>query len=843
MKKRIISIFIAVAVIFGVVSTTAAAPIANLTPITNGNVVDFIINASGDFDGVFLLEMSGELTLNNYQSPAGALVIYNNENGYVHFAIIEIESGETLFRLSFNGTGTWTLKGVEWGNLLHVNLSGNIGDYSDDCLDCGKYPCECADEIHPDILFWSDFVLNTIPLTPVWSVFESRYIYYNGYFDVSKSVVDMLVEKIEDNGFTLVSKVHEGFFRWIGANDDIWIYVAHNAAGTLFVDIWICIGCDKIPCNCFWCFDCGKETCECSEPPESCEDCKKYPCQCGAGGGDLNVQGNTVGNINNHGIAAIQGDWIYYNEERDFYSGLYKMRIDGTGTTKVSEYGMFINIVDDWIYTGGLQGIFKFRTDGTGRTQIIDDSVWGMIVVDDWIYYANRSDSSKLYRIRTNGTEREKLSDNTNCYSVNVVGDWIYYASQQGIYKMRIDGTEQTKLKDSPSHSIQVIDDWIYYTNSSGINRIRTDWTGNEKLLDMAGQQLTNIIVNAGWIYFNQVSLDSDLYSWEDNGIYRMRLDGSEKTKISDEVVYLGRFNVVGNWIIINDSDGKSSYTKIIRIDNTGSAPIQVATPTATPANRTFTSSVNVTLATATDGAEIYFTTNGATPTTSSTLYTTPINLTATTTIKAIAVKDGVSSGVLEVTFTRQSSSSGSSGGGGGGSTPPADTTPTTTPTVSITAGTATWTVAGIPRIALNALGLSSQIPVTQLSVQTGATGNRSVSVGVLFAGQNAILVSYNATSRELEFVSASTVGANGNANINVRETGDFLVLTFKTGDITGTGTVETGDALALLRHVAGVSELNSIQLFVANGKQGDTGTTDALNILRYIAGVIDKIN
>jgi hypothetical protein len=67
-------------------------------------------------------------------------------------------------------------------------------------------------------------------------------------------------------------------------------------------------------------------------------------------------------------------------------------------------------------------------------------------------------------------------------------------------------------------------------------------------------------------------------------------------------------------------------------------------------------------------------------------------------------------------------------------------------------------------------------------------------------------------------------------------------VLTFITGDITGTGAVETSDALALLRHVAGINELNSIQLFVANGKQGENSTTDALNILRLVAGVIDKI-
>jgi hypothetical protein len=190
------------------------------------------------------------------------------------------------------------------------------------------------------------------------------------------------------------------------------------------------------------------------------------------------------------------------------------------------------------------------------------------------------------------------------------------------------------------------------------------------------------------------------------------------------------------------------------------------------------------------------------------------------------------------------SSSGSTSGGGGGGGGGGGDTTTVVAaaPTMTVTTGTTTWAVTNIPRTALTSLGFSASIPVTQLRIPAGATGNQTVSIGAAFAGQNAVLVSYNAVTGELEFVTASAVGANGNASINVTQAGDYLVLTLKTGDITGTGEVQTTDALALLRHVAGVSGLNSIQLFVANGKQGDTGTTDALNILRYVAGVVDRI-
>ena len=58
--------------------------------------------------------------------------------------------------------------------------------------------------------------------------------------------------------------------------------------------------------------------------------------------------------------------------------------------------------------------------------------------------------------------------------------------------------------------------------------------------------------------------------------------------------------------------------------------------------------------------AELHYTTDGSTPTSESTLYTEPFTLNDTATVKAIAIKDGVSSSVASRTFTK------SSGGGSG---------------------------------------------------------------------------------------------------------------------------------------------------------------------------------
>ena len=79
-----------------------------------------------------------------------------------------------------------------------------------------------------------------------------------------------------------------------------------------------------------------------------------------------------------------------------------------------------------------------------------------------------------------------------------------------------------------------------------------------------------------------------------------------------------------------------------------------VATPTISPNGGNFLNSQEVTLACTTDGATIYYTTNGETPTASSTQYSNPFTINATTTVKAFAVKaDMTDSQVATATFTK----------------------------------------------------------------------------------------------------------------------------------------------------------------------------------------------
>jgi sugar lactone lactonase YvrE len=77
------------------------------------------------------------------------------------------------------------------------------------------------------------------------------------------------------------------------------------------------------------------------------------------------------------------------------------------------------------------------------------------------------------------------------------------------------------------------------------------------------------------------------------------------------------------------------------------------ATPTASRAFSTYGAAITVTLSDTTPGAIIYFTTDGTTPTTSSTKYTAPFVVSVTETINAIAVATGYArSEMLSGTYT-----------------------------------------------------------------------------------------------------------------------------------------------------------------------------------------------
>ena len=141
----------------------------------------------------------------------------------------------------------------------------------------------------------------------------------------------------------------------------------------------------------------------------------------------------------------------------------------------------------------------------------------------------------------------------------------------------------------------------------------------------------------------------------------KVTVNGKEKTVTTLKPIA----TAVAEWKAANGGSSSGSGSNSGSQDsgnsgNSGSQAETVAAPTIsgeTPFDNTTQATIS-----GPDGAEIRYTLDGSTPTAESSLYSEALTLTDTVIVKAIAIKNGVSSEVASKTFTKNGS--GNNGGG-----------------------------------------------------------------------------------------------------------------------------------------------------------------------------------
>jgi hypothetical protein len=298
----------------------------------------------------------------------------------------------------------------------------------------------------------------------------------------------------------------------------------------------------------------------------------------GNGNGDTSSQsvppisaGNTNGNINNSGLAALHNGWIYY----DSGAGMYKIKTDGTGTAKLNDdICWYINASGEWIYYSNGSDeykLYKIKNDGTDKTKVSDETMYAIHVVGDWIYYTDYADyidnSGKIYKMKTDGTGKTLISD-TISYNINVTGSWVYYGTGSALFKIKTDGTGKTKLTEDTSYynvvgDINVSGEWIYYTEyseySGKLQKIKTDGSG-KTLVNSGMSRDVNLV--GDWFYYSNAD--------DNTRLYKMKTDGSGKAKLNNDASSFP--NIVGDWIYYYD-DATYQYCKM-KTDGTGGTVI-----------------------------------------------------------------------------------------------------------------------------------------------------------------------------------------------------------------------------------------------------------------------------
>jgi len=295
--------------------------------------------------------------------------------------------------------------------------------------------------------------------------------------------------------------------------------------------------------------------------------------------------GNTSGNHANDGIVAVQGDWVYIIIEN--YPGSYsnlicKRRLDDTEETYWStNAGRYLNVVGDLLFyeDSSSSAVYISQTNGKGNDVEIPnmDLRSGFQVVGDWIYYSSFSEDG-FYKIRSDGKQKKKILEDTADNFYVDSDKIIYWAAKRknkpmGIYTVNLNGTEEKLLVSGIIICFNVDGDWVYYAgasnsvtsnqSNSGIWKVRKDGSENTKITDDVG----TINVTRGWIYYTSASDNSYLY--------KIRTDGTGKTKLNSNAT--DKINIAGDWIyyqIINNNSSAELYQ--IRTDGTERQKVQL---------------------------------------------------------------------------------------------------------------------------------------------------------------------------------------------------------------------------------------------------------------------------
>lgn len=195
----------------------------------------------------------------------------------------------------------------------------------------------------------------------------------------------------------------------------------------------------------------------------------------------------------------VSDGWVYYIDLNDPQSlkPLYKMKLDGTGKTNLNSGYVYyasgsLCIQDGWLYywqesvetSGGntfiagnndINGVYKMRTDGSGRTRVMSSAanhLYGEFNPADGRFYCVEAIPYPEYTRYTlvsrdmNGGDRKVLADFDQMVwlsSVTTTPGWLYF--------------ECAGLKADAK-----IQNGSVYDQVCSLYRVRTDGTGLEKL-------------------------------------------------------------------------------------------------------------------------------------------------------------------------------------------------------------------------------------------------------------------------------------------------------------------------------------------------------------------------
>lgn len=223
-----------------------------------------------------------------------------------------------------------------------------------------------------------------------------------------------------------------------------------------------------------------------------------------------NVNGNSYGNIINDGFVSKQDNLLIYMKYNDSKIPLFNHN-----------------------------DIMIKQEDGKNEVKLTSKSFGDINVMKEWIYYTVMpiSDIPMLYRVKLDGTEKERLVKGAEYVQVKNDGIYYYDTIKNGIYKMNLDGTNTVQIyspKQEVTMNFFVDREQIYFYKP-------TDEFGAEGNLYKMSQNGENIKKVNDEVSYSQIISDADekylYYIDVDEHLYKIDKQTGKEIKITDQKV------------------------------------------------------------------------------------------------------------------------------------------------------------------------------------------------------------------------------------------------------------------------------------------------------------------
>lgn len=262
------------------------------------------------------------------------------------------------------------------------------------------------------------------------------------------------------------------------------------------------------------------------------------------------VNGNTAGNLYNRGLFCEYDGVVYFANPEDNFT-LYSMPVSGGVAEKLNDDVVtYLNADEHYLYYAR-NNITKDTKDSETRGNTFDFLHW---------------DSNSLCRTNHKGKKLQVLEHDPSMYAA-LLGNYLYYIhydtkTASTLYKVKIDGSEREQVDSHPYYTCAAKGNTFYYNGLENDRNLYAYYTSSDTSQLLCKGDFWMPIIDGSIVYFMdpsdnyrlaKVDLNTsekqtltedridcyNLYgsyiyysSNNDPGLFRMKLDGSQREKI-----------------------------------------------------------------------------------------------------------------------------------------------------------------------------------------------------------------------------------------------------------------------------------------------------------------------